>query len=192
MKRVLLLSGFSRSGKNTVGDWLEATFHGKQFAFADPLKQYVCQEYQIPYVWTQTQEGKATFLQEHGCTLRDLLIRRGQEIRAEKKNPGFFAHCIADQIKARLSESDMFIITDWRLPEEIETIQSELSSIPMLLIETIRVLREGQTESPVNHWTETSLETDLLNYTYVVKNPGTTLTELYVELDKVFIDTLRK
>lgn len=174
MIRILLLSGFSRSGKNTVGTWLEAYRGAKQYAFADALKRYVAEETGIPWILTQTQEGKETWLPNYEMTVRDLLIKRGQEIRAEQKNPGFFAKIVAEHIKGHMAVNPtqrLYVITDWRLPEEFATFETEFARFPMVHIRKIHVERMGQIQSPVDHWTETALQGEPMDG--VIWNPGT-------------------
>ena len=51
----------------------------------------------------------------------------------------------------------------------------------MTMLKKVRVGRLGQTESPVKHWTETSL--DGIQIDAVIINPGTTLQGLYATVD---------
>ena len=174
MIRILLLSGYSRSGKNTVGAWLEAEYGAKQFAFADALKRYVSEESGIPCELTQTQEGKETWLEEHGMTVRELLIKRGQEIRAEQNHPGFFAEIVANQIKSHMyihATQKLYVITDWRLPEELVTLQTEFMRYSNVNVMKLLIERIGQIQSPVNHWTETALLGVPMDI--ILWNPGT-------------------
>ena len=185
MAYILCLSGWATSGKNAIGSYLETNYGAKQYAFADALKRYVADEYNIPYHLTQTQEGKMTFIQNVGKTLRDLLIERGQEIRKEKQNPGFFAQIVADSMKAETTENPdqrLFVITDLRLYVEYDTLLKEFQDYPYVHIKTIRVKRNGLRKSPVDHWTETQL--DDCNMDFTIENPGTTLEELYTRVDE--------
>lgn len=156
-----------------MGDWLEAHRGAKQYAFADALKRYVAEETGIPWVWTQTQEGKETWVEAYGMTVRDLLIKRGQEIRAEQRNPGFFAKVVADQIKGHMAVNPtqtLYVITDWRLPEELVAMEREFLRYPMVLLRKVRIERMGQIQSPVEHWTETALAEVPMDA--VIWNPG--------------------
>ena len=107
---ILLLSGWSKSGKSTVAEILSQRYGAKVYAFADELKKMVAEEFQFPFEWTQTQEGKQQ-LAPNGKTVRELLIQRGQEIRAEKEDPGFFARLVAKQIQML---DTLCVISDWR------------------------------------------------------------------------------
>jgi hypothetical protein len=178
MRIILLLAGYSQSGKNTIGDWLEANYGFRQYAFADSLKQHVSQKYGFPFVWTQTQEGKKEQVSGTNKTVRDLLIEEGQAIRA-KTSPGFFAELVMNKI--RTDNTQRCVITDWRLPEELSTIEKQLQLDPITILKKVRVGRLGQLESPVKHWTETSLREIPMDG--VIINPGSTLHGLYATVD---------
>lgn len=178
-RTILLVSGYSQSGKNTFGDCLEGAYGFRQYAFADALKRHVATEYGFPFVWTQTQEGKQQNVPGTDMSVRDLLIKEGQEIRKRANNPGFFADLVMNQIETESAQN--CVITDWRLPEELATIEARLKQHPMTSLKKIRIIRQGQTESPVQHWTETSLSDVSMDGTLV--NPGTTLTGFFGAID---------
>ena len=92
---VILLSGWSGSGKDAVASILTERAGFKRFAFADPLKEIVAEELKIPLHWCHDPVRKASPVREGGSLLREILIERGQAIRAERNDPGFFASCIA-------------------------------------------------------------------------------------------------
>lgn len=175
---ILFLSGWSGAGKDTVAFLLEKLYNLQRVAFADPLKEIVADELGVPVTVLHTQEGKATKL-ANGETIRDVLIRRGQEIRAEVKDPGYFANCVANWILNDDTIPNGYVISDWRLMVEYETVVKRLGSHVTVL--TARVFRQGQTESPVaNVYTEHGLDTILFDIT--LENPGTTLDALEKEL----------
>lgn len=177
---VLFLSGWSGAGKDTVAFLLERLYGFQRVAFADPLKEIVANELEVPVALLHTQEGKATRL-PNGETIRDVLIRRGQEIRAEVKDPGYFANCVANWIQLDTTVPKGYVISDWRLMMEFETIVKRLG--PNYTFLTVRVYRAGQTESPVaNAYTENGLDTILFDIT--LENPGTTLEALENEIVK--------
>lgn len=175
---ILFLSGWSGAGKDTVAFLLQRLYGFQRLAFADPLKEIVANELGVPVAVLHTQEGKATKLL-NGETIRDVLIRRGQEIRAEVKDPGYFANCIANAIQLDTTVPNGYVISDWRLMVEFETVIKRLGSRYTFL--TARVYRQGQTESPVaNAYTENGLDTILFDIT--LENPGTTLEALEKEV----------
>ena len=163
---IILLSGWSNSGKSTVAELLCERYQANVYAFADELKKIVAEEFQFPFEWTQTQEGKQQ-LAPNGKTVRELLIQRGQEIRAEKNDLGFFARQVAKEIH-KAEQSGLHVVSDWRLPIELETLKQEF---PDMRIVTVRIQRDGQEESPVAD-SLTEHELDTYFFEYVLKNAG--------------------
>ena len=161
---ILLLSGWSGAGKDTVADFL--TRYGfTKLAFADSLKEIVATEFNIPLEWTMTQEGKRTTL-PCGKSVRELLIKRGQEIRHEQKNLGYFAEQVAKKIEAQKGK---YVISDWRFIDELETLKEFCKAEKII---TIRITRRGQEESQVKDLiTEHYL--DFFSFSYRFENPGT-------------------
>ncbi len=51
---VILLSGWSTAGKDTVGSILIRNLNATRMAFADVLKEMVAKEYGFPMFWTRT------------------------------------------------------------------------------------------------------------------------------------------
>ena len=159
---ILLLSGWSGAGKDTVADFL--TRYGfTKLAFADSLKEIVAKEFQFPLEWTKTQEGKRTILPS-GKSVRELLIKRGQEIRHEQHNSGYFAEQVAKKI-----HKGKYVISDWRFTEELETLKIFCKAET---IQTVRITRKGQEESQVKD-SITEHDLDFFPFSYRLKNPGT-------------------
>jgi hypothetical protein len=181
MPCVILIAGWSGAGKDTVGKIIQNKWDCTRFAFADVLKEMVVEEYKFPFKWTQTQQGKQWLL-PHGETVRQVLIRRGQEIRAQHNDPGFFARIVANKIKDALETTEIktFVITDWRLPIELLTLEQELTSLGTTF-RKVKVLREGQTESPV---TDQTTEYQLVDYIFdeVIVNDGKNIQALEVQV----------
>lgn len=175
---VLFLSGWSGAGKDTVAFLLQKLYGFQRLAFADPLKEIVARELCLSVDVLHTQEGKAMKLLS-GETVREVLIRRGQEIRAAAKDPGIFANCVADSILNDDSIPSGYVISDWRLMVEFETLTRRLGREYTVL--TARVYRHGQTESPIaNAYTENGLYSILFDIT--LENPGTSLEALEKEI----------
>lgn len=177
MPCVILIAGWSGAGKDTVGKVIQHKWGCPLYAFADILKEMVVEEYKFPFQWTQTQQGKQWLL-PHGETVRQVLIRRGQEIRAEHKDPGYFARIVANKIKHALETTDFktFVITDWRLPVELLTLEQELTALGVSF-RKVRVIREGQTESPIQ---DKTTEYQLVDYIFdeVIYNDGVSFQTL--------------
>ena len=182
MPVVVLVSGWSGAGKDAVGTILQHKWGFKRLAFADELKRLIIEEYNIPLHWTETQEGKRNVESTTGKTVRQLLIQRGQEIRAEKDDPGYFARCVGNQILEQIQSEKGFVITDWRLPIEISTLESMFAPYGILIIKA-RVYNSTQNESPVN---DSTTENQLERYIFDahIQNDGVSYDALEVEVEQ--------
>ena len=174
---VFLLSGWSTAGKDSVGAILQSEYGVQRLAFADVLKEMIAEEFQFPVEWAHSEEGKLKKpLMAGGRTVRDILISRGQGIRMEKGDPGFFARIVARKIK---QSTVPIVITDWRLRIELRTLEEEITNP----IYKVRVYRDGLHESPIQHSTE--MELDDFRFDEYIKNAGTTHDELKVVVKDV-------
>ncbi len=182
MTVVVLVSGWSGAGKDAVGSILQRKWGFKRLAFADELKRLICEEFNIPAEWTTTQEGKQKIEPTTGKTVRQLLIQRGQEIRAEKGDPGYFARCVGNQILEQIRLAKGFIITDWRLPIEISTLESMFAPHGIRIIKA-RVYNSIQTESPVK---DSTTENQLERYIFDahIQNDGVSYEALEKEVEQ--------
>ena len=151
---ILLISGWAHSGKDSVAKILVESYDFQKYAFADPIKQKVAADEDIPLEWCYDQKKKAEALPSNPeRTLREELIRVGEEGRAENKE--IWANIIGEKIqKAMKKGKRKFVISDWRMIEELWAIQK---SIPDALIIPLRVIRPSQLVSPVPDWTEYNL-----------------------------------
>ena len=186
---ILLLSGWSSSGKDAVASLLVKLYGFQRLAFADPLKEMVAEEFGVPMAQLHDEEKKRThrvIIGSEEKTLREVLIQRGQEIRQEHGDPGFFARAIANQILERRDEASQrnvgidFVIPDWRLPIERETL---LETLPGMEIVTARVQRQGQENSPVGD-SQTEHQLDSQPFEVILENNGKSMTLLQQEIVK--------
>jgi hypothetical protein len=183
--KIYLLSGWSGSGKDTVGSILIQTYGFQRFAFADILKQMVATEFGFPVELAHTEAGKNTVISSTGKTVRQLLIQRGQEIRNEKGDLGFFARGVATEIQNLVYSGTIpegIVITDWRLPVEYETLKQCLT-YPIV---KVRVRRWGQHTSPIAD-SETEHQLDTWTFDCIVNNLGNGLRDLEIELSQKLI-----
>ena len=173
---IILLSGWSTAGKDTVGNILIRNLGATRMAFADVLKEMVAKEYEFPIFWTRSEIGKQTRL-PCGYTVRELLIKRGQEIREEMRDPGFFARGVASKFATC---PNYIVITDWRLPCEYDVVLEACRESGRKLI-TARVNRVGLDTSPVKDST-TEHQLDNWPFDIQITNAGTNLADLEFEV----------
>lgn len=183
MKYIVLVNGFSASGKDTFSDFLvKAGNNFIKYAFADELKLDISEKYKIDYKLTLTQEGKNTYINNLNCNVRDLLISEAKKVT--KQNPDFYVMKLAEKIKFtntiqdyRGEISKSIVISDWRFPNEYEYIANEFKNYKII---TVRINRNQV--SPVNSKSENYLNDFKFDYTIDNKS---TLSEFY----KVIINT---
>ena len=151
---ILLIAGWSHAGKDSVAKILVESYDFYKIAFADPIKQQVAKDLDIPLEWCYDQERKAALLPNNNeRTLRDELIRVGQSAREVDKD--IWARAVGEKIlKAIQRGKTKFVISDWRIIEELWVLQK---MIPQACILPTKVVRPSQILSPVPDKTEYSL-----------------------------------
>lgn len=153
---IILLRGFSRSGKDFVGQILCDKYGYKRFAFADSLKKIVADEYDCDIDLLHSQIGKLQICENDLLkrTYRQILI--DEALRYRNIDPGVFAkHCCKKIYGANPEEiPDKIVITDWRYQNEYDIIQE---NFPNHIIIPVNVQRLGQIESPINDISEYQL-----------------------------------
>ena len=181
--KVILLSGFMKSGKDYIGNILTDKFLFKRLAFADKLKDEVSDLYKIDRQLMDTQQGKETEI--NGKSVRDILITHAQNKR--KIDTHHWCHYIKDDI---LSCDDYIVITDWRFLEEF----LYLKKLNLDII-TIRIIRESvkgnncETENELNNFNFDYILENNKNDSYIVKFFQQILKNQYFDLtDKININ----
>jgi hypothetical protein len=167
---ILLISGWAHSGKDAVAKILVESYDFQKYAFADPIKQKVAADEDIPLEWCYDQKKKAEALPSNPeKTLREELIRVGEEARELDK--AIWANVIAEKIQKAVKKGKYkFVISDWRMIEELWALQKK---IPDAVIVPLQIKRPSQIVSPVPDWTEYSL----LGFPFwrMIHNSGTLL-----------------
>jgi hypothetical protein len=186
-RHVVLLSGWSGAGKDTLGALLVANHGFTRFAFADSLKQATADRLGLDVALMHTVEGKATPLPD-GRTVRQALIDTGTAMRREA--PMCFVAKVAADIFA--SKVPLAVVTDWRLPDEAVGLYSLLQqaasddadrylSTPVIYdycFLKVRVNREGQTCSPVADFATENLLNNF-HFDITVNNSGAGVEDLH-------------
>ena len=151
---ILLISGWAHAGKDSVAKILVESYDFQKYAFADPIKQKVAEDEDIPLEWCYDQKKKAEALPSNPeKTLREELIRVAEDARELDKE--IWAKIIGEKIQKAIKRGKtQFVVSDWRMIEELWTLQKML---PETTIVPLRVVRPSQLVSPVPDWTEYSL-----------------------------------
>lgn len=171
--KVYLISGRARNGKDTMSKMLEKEYDllGKRVCFIQlmrPLK-WLLRDY---FDWDGREETKP----------REQLQKMGTELIREKLNmPTYFIDRLIENISILSNYFDVFMVTDVRLPLEIELLKKQYPNLV-----SINIIREDF-ENDLNseekiHYTETALD-NYYNFDYVVINKS--LEELEKEVKKI-------
>jgi phosphomevalonate kinase len=142
---IILLRGFSHSGKDFVGNILSTQYGYKQFSFADSLKKIVAEKYNIELNLLYSQEGKKTIY--NNTTYRQLLI--DEALILKEKDPDIFAkHCCKD---INNTQHNMIVITDWRFYNELYVLKEYFTDAKII---PVHIIRTNQTKSPIDDISE--------------------------------------
>lgn len=178
---IILLRGFSHSGKDFVGQILCNQYGYKRFAFADSLKIMVANEFKCPVEQLHSQEGKLQRCKVDSLnrTYRQILI--DEALRLRNIDPGVFVKHCCQQISS--AKSNKIVITDWRYTNELEILQT---TFPEFTITPVHIIREGQDQSPVNDISEYQLNSRTMDFIIYNKLDNS----IYEEVKKL-IDTIK-
>jgi hypothetical protein len=160
---IIVLRGFSNSGKDYVGRILCDKYNYRRFAFADSLKKIVAKDFNCDIRQLHTQEGKLQICQtdSNKRTYRQILIDEGERLRL--LDIGIFVKYCCQEIR-ELGVIQNIVITDWRMPDELKIL---IDTIPEYTIIPIHIVRQGQLESPVLDISEYHLLNRLNDYTII-------------------------
>lgn len=153
---IILLRGFSHSGKDFIGQILCNDYNYKRFAFADSLKKMVQIEFKCSWEQLHTQKGKLEICENDSFkrTYRQILI--DEALRLRNINSDIFAKHCCTEIYGSNPEvvPKKIVITDWRYPNEITILEQ---AFPGYKITPVHLQRFDQLNSPVNDISEYQL-----------------------------------
>ena len=150
---IILIRGYSQSGKDFVGKILCKKYGYQRFAFADSLKRLVCNKYNIQMEQLHSQHGKMQICEEdeQKRTYRQILI--DEALLARNNDDNCFAKDCCEEIQTY--DAKLIVITDWRYPNELDVIKDYFPDYHIL---TVHLVRTSQTMSPVQDQSEYQLE----------------------------------
>lgn len=171
--KIFIISGKAESGKDEIGKVIEKFYANKKckkLSYAYYLKQYV----KDISGWDGSENNKP----------RDLLQSMGIDFLKKEIDEQFLIRRICEDIKVYSYFYDILIITDARLPEEVEIPKKIFSNI--ITIRVNRLMKNHLTESQRRHITEIGL--DNYNYfDYVIENYEN-YDKLIDEVEKILIE----
>lgn len=158
-RKILLLGGKIKSGKDYVADKLVRNGGWVKFALADPLKKITAEIYNIDIKHFKTQEGKKK-IHGDGRTYRKILIDTATLLK--KTNKHYFTDLLIDRINEDNTTKDI-VISDFRYPYEYERLNVKLGTI--FQIQTMKITRKESEnlEDP----SEKALENFVFDYIYI-------------------------
>lgn len=150
--KILLLSGKSCSGRDTVADFIKNEYEKKgklvlKLSFGFYIKEYVKKITD----WDGTDENKP----------RELLSVIGNKLIREKINEYFFVNKLLEDIKVYSYFFDVIVVSDCALEIEIDSVRNKLNNV-----ETIRINRPNFDNGLEEDIKLSKIETDLDNYEY--------------------------
>lgn len=167
---IILISGFSTSGKDSLGSVFCNNYGFSRFAFADTLKEFVSEKYKCDLSILNSQSGKGLICTETGTTWRSILIEESKLYR--NTCPTFYAEDCADKIEDHcilntVTATHNIVITDWRYPNELYTLRKRF---PCATIIPVKITCKYHHDiSPVDDASEYSLVkcTDEIEYEFI-------------------------
>jgi hypothetical protein len=182
---IILLRGFSNSGKDFVGNILCKDYDYKRYAFADSLKSIIAETYGCDINLLHTQEGKLKICETDNLkrTYRQILI--DEAFRLRYINPDIFANHCCNEIYGPNPEDipEKIVITDWRYQNELDVLKY---NFPDYEIIPVHVHREGQIKSVVNDISEYNLNDRKDDYV-IINNMD---ASIYKEVDRLIQYTM--
>lgn len=146
---IILLRGFSNSGKDFVGNILVSKYNYQQYSFADSLKKIVSEVYNIPLNLLYSQDGKNMICNNdiHRRTNRQLLIDEALKLK-EKDYDIFAKHC---SNLIFINKYNKIVITDWRFENEFDILKQYFPNANIL---PVHIIRTNQYKSPIDDISE--------------------------------------
>lgn len=197
MSRVIALSGWKQSGKDTTADYLVSEYGYTRVSFAARLKDMVSETYGVPREDLDSPTRKEmplhnlpviptdpfvrtvhtllhTELQSGYWTPRALCILEGSMKRSVYSN--FWVRSVVQEIAANPDRK--YVITDLRYRSEADTLRLLLPDISLMRIfRYVTITTQDPSERDLDTYT---------NFEHVVRNTGTK-EELYATLDTIML-----
>lgn len=178
---IILLRGFSHSGKDYIGQLLCTDYGYTRFAFADSLKKIVAKDFGCTIELLHSQEGKLQICENdlNKRTYRQILIDEALRLRNIDSNI-FVKYCCQEIIE---SNSEKIVITDWRYPNEIELLYQIFTKY---LIIPVHIIREDQIYSPVSDISEHQLDYRNSDYQIINKMDNSIFNEINLLFEFIY------
>jgi adenylate kinase family enzyme len=174
---ILVLHGESRSGKDTITQYLVEKYNYIRLSFADIPKQIIKET--LEYIFDDTIEDVEMIKDQiyyKQKTFRDILQHFSTEICQTHLNKYIWTNIIIDKIKH--NENINYIITDLRFQHEYETL------LKLNNVYFIKLFRPLITNQQNNHCSNEPLH---ISFNYYIYN-NTSIKDLYTSIDVLMKD----
>lgn len=172
-KVIYLIGGKARTGKGTVSKIIKEEYEKKGYKVCEIQIMRTLKNYLKDYFdWDGLEDTKP----------RKLLQEMGYDLIRDKMNmPYFHIDHLTDDIKVLSNFFDIFIVSDIRLPIEIDTIKERFNNVISINIIKDNYISPLKVDE-VNHITETALD-NYKNFDYKLVNSN--LDELKNDIIKI-------
>lgn len=174
MKKIILVSGKARSGKNTVTDYMKKKLVNQENkVIEDMYAKYIKGYLKDYYEWDGITKNHE---------VRQKLQQLGTEIIKENLNyKCFHAKRLAEDFQIVQYDFDYFLVSDARFEDEIYIMKAMFpNKVISLRIERDEEFTGGLTKEHLQHKSETGL--DNFDFNKVICNTGT-LDDLFDKVD---------
>lgn len=163
MKKIILISGKARSGKDYIADLLKNKFEedGKKvlkLAYADKLKEYLCILFNLDLATLNDLKNSEIPFCLNGLTMRQILQKFGTDIFTKNIDEMFWVKEAAKTIKN--SDAEIILITDYRFNNERQIDSYVNSKVLEIRISGTNCIRS------FNHISEFALDNNKFDYYY--------------------------
>lgn len=161
MKRVYMIAGKARHGKDTTACFIKEYLENKNIKtvilqISSPLKFYA----KKILGWDGEEASKP----------RDFLQHIGISVIREKMGEDFLIKRLIDDIKVLFNYADCIVVSDVRLPLEFELVDKEFDDVVNVFIDR-PLFNNSLTSEEKKHVTETALD-NYNNYDIKIINDG--------------------
>lgn len=158
--KIFLISGASRHGKDTIGNFIEDYCKERNIKVCrTQMAKYIKMYAKDYFGWDGREETKPrTLLQELGTDV----------IRGKLNKPYFFANRTKEDLEILSNFFEVALVTDIREPIEIATVRENFNDVVVIRVNRINYETE-MTEAQQKHKIENAMN-DYNDYDYVLIN----------------------
>ncbi|MBP3461010.1 MAG: hypothetical protein J6K21_01175 [Bacilli bacterium] len=161
-KKIFIISGKARHGKNTVSDIIKEYYESKNMKTINDSYAYYIKDYARRISnWDGSEETKP----------RELLQQLGTNLIREKIDKLFFINRMIEDLKVFSYFYDIITISDGRFEEELDIIKNKFDNVILIKVDRPN-FDNGLTEEQKKHPTETSLD-NYKKFDYIIENDST-------------------